>query len=125
MRGASPSKETETMTDIPSPTPIVCRPQALSNEERSRSQSLRTELAGATQETKELPTGYAFRYRPDATLFQKAAEWITLERRCCPFLTFELGWQQGDDSAPWLAVTGPQGTKEFLAAEMPELPSAK
>lgn len=104
------------------PLPIACRPNALSKEERVRSQALRTELAAATTETSELPGGYSFRYRPDAALFQKAAEWIGLERRCCPFLSFELRWSEGDNVAPLLSVIGPEGTKEFLAAEMPELP---
>ncbi len=102
--------------------PIACRPHALSKDERARSQALRSELAAATAKTRELPAGYAFAYRADASLFQKAAEWIGLERRCCPFLTFELRWSQGDDAAPELLLTGPKGTKDFLAAEMPELP---
>lgn len=103
--------------------PIACRPQALTKEQRAQSQALRTELAHATEETKELPNGYAFRYRADSALFEKAAQWVSLERRCCPFLSFELAWQEGDDAAPWLSVTGPAGTKAFMADEMPELPN--
>jgi hypothetical protein len=102
--------------------PIACRPNALSKEERIRSQALRTELASATTARKELADGYRFVYRADASLFQKAAEWISLERRCCPFLYFELRWSQGDSAAPELSLGGPDGTKDFLVAEMPELP---
>lgn len=103
------------------PLPIACRLDALSAEERVRSKALRTELVAATTETTELPGGYSFQYRADAALFQKAAEWITLERRCCPFLSFELRWSEGENVAPLLSVIGPKGTKEFLAAEMPKL----
>lgn len=120
------SKETPAMTTEARPAstmPIACRPQALSKEERAQSQTLRTELASATMETKALPNGYAFRYCADAALFEKAAQWISLERRCCPFLSFELMWQEGDDAAPQLSITGPAGTKAFMAEEMPELPS--
>lgn len=53
--------------------PIAYRPQALSKEERERARALRTELARATNETTELPNGYAFRYGSDPALFQKAA----------------------------------------------------
>lgn len=115
------------MIEASSETPIACRPQALTKEQRARSRSLRTELAAAMVETKELPDGYAFRFRvhTDAELFQKSAEWISLERRCCPFLSFELAWPQGDDAQPLLTLRGPAGTKDFLSAEMPELPSSK
>lgn len=103
--------------------PVACVPQALSREERDRARDLRRELAAATVETRSLPSGYSYRYRADADadVFRKAAEWVTLERRCCPFLTFTLRWGQGQ-AAPWLDLTGPAGTREFLRAEMPELP---
>ena len=48
----------------------------------------------------------------------EAAEWIALERKCCPFLTFRIvvaGAQPGFT----LALTGPPGVKEFLTAELP------
>lgn len=101
--------------------PVACVPHALSREERDRSRDLRRELAAATVETQSLPGGYRYRYRNDADVFRKAAEWVTLERRCCPFLTFTLRWEQGH-AAPGLDLTGPAGTREFLRAEMPELP---
>ncbi|HEY1533729.1 MAG TPA: hypothetical protein VGF76_06910 [Polyangiaceae bacterium] len=98
--------------------PIVCRPSALTPNERKRSQALRRELASATQATLELAEGYAFLFRADVSLFQKVSEWISLERRCCPFLTFDLAWAPGDDIPSRLSVTGPVGTKAFMAAEM-------
>lgn len=105
-----------------SPVPIVCRPDALSTEEKSRSQMLRTELSALIAETLETPDGYAFRYRAAPGVLEKAAAWITLERRCCPFLAFGLEWTAGEEVGPMLSIKGPHGTKAFLAAEMPELP---
>jgi hypothetical protein len=101
--------------------PIACRPDALTPAQRDRSRALREELAASTQETRAGADGYEFRLRDDPDVFRKAAEWITLERRCCPFMAFDLRWAQGE-SSPVLGVTGPEGTKEFLAGEMPELP---
>ena len=103
-------------------SPIFCRPTVLTPDERELSKALRSELASATREVIELADGYAFLYPPRAALFQKAAEWISLERRCCPFLTFELAWGSGDDTPSRLSVTGPIGAKEFMAAEIPALP---
>ena len=51
-----------------------------------------------------------------------ASEWIGLERQCCPFLSFELRWPSGE-GGPSLRLSGPTGVKEFLKAEMPELPA--
>jgi hypothetical protein len=123
-----PNPKTETTNMNPTTAasvedmPIACRMNALTKEERERSRALRTELTAAITEKRALPNGLSFTWRPDALTFEKAAEWITLERRCCPFLAFDLQWLQGDESAPWLTLTGPKGTREFLAAEMPELP---
>jgi hypothetical protein len=52
----------------------------------------------------------------DAAVFLQLAEWISLERRCCPFLEFALEWKQ-DDSVS-VRLTGQPGVKEFIAAEM-------
>jgi hypothetical protein len=117
-------REIRTMSNDAS-IPIVCRPSALTPNERKRSQALRSELASATQETLELAEGYTLLYRADAGLFQRVAEWISLERRCCPFLTFELTWACGDDTLSRLSIAGPVGTKEFMAAEVPALPNSK
>jgi hypothetical protein len=41
------------------------------------------------------------------------AEWIALERRCCPFFRFQLD-VEGETGPVWLRLTG-AGVKEFLA----------
>jgi hypothetical protein len=120
-RPAGGSTERGSMTRPLATIPIACRPGALDDQERQRSQALRAELAAAAIRADELPDGYRFTCRPDAAIFQKAAEWVGLERRCCPFLAFELSWAQGDGRAPQLSLTGPEGTKAFLAAELPAL----
>jgi hypothetical protein len=119
-RKSTTMKET---TETSNEMPIACRPAALTADERERSRILRNEIAAAASKTVELPNGYSFLLRGDPQVFRSAAEWITLERRCCPFLSFEIVWAQGDATAPRLSLTGPAGTKGFLAAEMPELPS--
>jgi hypothetical protein len=100
---------------------IACVPSALTSEQRSHSRQLRAAVAAAIQTTLERPDGFTFELRGDHP-FQAAAAWISLERRCCPFLAFELAWPAGA-SLPRLTVTGPEGTKDFLRAEMPELPA--
>jgi hypothetical protein len=38
----------------------------------------------------ELPTGYAFKLDGKAISLAEVAEWISMERLCCPFLTLQL-----------------------------------
>ncbi|HET6331649.1 MAG TPA: hypothetical protein VFG30_00455 [Polyangiales bacterium] len=104
--------------------PIICIPSALTHKQRARARELRARLAGATSNVREESDGYAYAYAyaADPELLRMLGEWIGLERLCCPFLTFEVRWPSGDD-APTLRLSGPEGVKDFLRAEMPELAS--
>jgi hypothetical protein len=58
--------------------------------------------------------GYAFRFAPDA--FADVARFVANERKCCPFLDFEIA---AESAGPvWLRLTGPAGTRAFLEAEL-------
>ena len=97
--------------------PLACNLAALSAPERERHAALLAELGTMTREMRETKDGYALRLHADAPGFQRVAEWITLERRCCPFLRFDLRWNAGEEE-PWLELGGRAGVKELLAAEM-------
>lgn len=107
--------------DEPANIPIRCMPRALTAEQRKRSEELRGRLTKTISAVEELPSGYSVRLTNDPEVLASAAEWIGLERLCCPFLTFDLRWTAGDSGPPRLALTGPEGTKGFLSAELPEL----
>jgi hypothetical protein len=96
--------------------PLFCRANALDKTQRKRQQELLELMRRSAQAKDELSDGYAFRLAADPLLFQQAAEWVTLERRCCPFVQFSLEWKQ-DDSV-WVRFTGGPGVKQFLAAEI-------
>ena len=93
---------------------LVCKLDALTPAERARSAALRRELQAAMVERAELGDGWAFRLRGGASL-PGVAEWIALERRCCPFFRFALE-VDGESGPVWLRLTG-DGVKEFLAAQ--------
>lgn len=96
---------------------IVCRPESLTAEERERKELLMRRLADAVDERMELRSGYRFRYRTDRSTWGDVAEFVELERRCCPFFTFEAGIEAGGGPV-WLSLTGGVGVKEFLEAQM-------
>jgi hypothetical protein len=58
--------------------------------------------------------GFRWRFAPEADLLTKVAAVIETERRCCRFLRFALVVEPGDGPV-WLALTGPEGTEEFLS----------
>jgi len=68
-------------------------------------------------EIKELPNGYGVRFPNNSSLFTALAEWATLEQLCCPFLTLTIESQR-DQGPVWLRVTGENGVKDFLRAEL-------
>ena len=90
---------------------------ALTADERNRRAQLFSKIAEQAQETQELADGYAIRFEPDTTTWMRVAEFITFERRCCPFLAFSLN-AEGENGAMWLRITGRQGVKPFLAAAL-------
>ncbi len=93
---------------------FACNAKALSQPERARYQDLTQRLFAAVQENRELSDGYGFRLPPGELI--AVAEWVGLERRCCPFFTFTL--EQTRDGGPlWLRVTGPAGVKAFIREE--------
>ena len=93
--------------------PLACGLTAMTPAQRQHYGEIKTRLRSAVQEVKELPNGYAFRYAADPALLMAAAEFITLESRCCPFFHFVL--EIPPHGGPlWLRITGPQDAKPFL-----------
>lgn len=95
--------------------PIACNLGALSPEERTRRSGLAARLSDRVRERKELDQGYALRLDSDPESCEETLSLVLLERRCCPFLHFELELDPGAGPI-WLRITGEPGVKEFLAA---------
>jgi hypothetical protein len=66
-------------------------------------------------EHRELPDGHEFHFRPGS--LEDLARFIANERKCCPFVNFELTVAAGSDHVV-LRMTGPAGTREVLRAEL-------
>lgn len=94
--------------------PIVCNLTAIGPADRRRYAALRNAIRDAVLNRSELPSGYAFQLDENAIGLSQVAEWIAMERRCCPFLTLQLT-ASGQDPGWVLAITGPRGSKEILA----------
>jgi len=95
--------------------PFACNLNALTPSERNAHLDVSRRLLGAVQETRELPNGYAFRLPPDALV--TAAQWVSRERKCCPFFTFEIEVARSGGPV-WLRLTGRDGIKPFIRSEL-------
>lgn len=111
------SNKAKMKTDSKDDSVFACRLDALDAAERARHKALSVQLHDKVEEVKELADGYGFRYLADAGTILSVAEWVTLERRCCPFFNFalEIG---GENESAWLRITGREGVKEFLRSEL-------
>src|SRR5271168_1257770 len=94
--------------------PIACNLDAISASDRPRYDELRKMLAASAIGKRELSDGIAVRISTERMALAQLAEWISFERKCCPFLHF--GIDVAPESGPvWVSLTGRPGVKEFLA----------
>jgi len=82
-----------------------------------RRAGLFTDLARRRQEARWLAEGVILQYSPEQGTLALLGEFIHLERQCCPFLRFQLTVEPGGGPT-WLEMTGPPGTRDFLAHEI-------
>ncbi len=93
--------------------PIACK---LSERELVlRRQEVDESVFQNAEQVEELADGYAFKYAYDTATVAKLADFIAVERRCCPFFTFELIFDPGEGPL-WLRLRGGEGVKEFIRA---------
>jgi len=98
-------------------SPLACNMAALSDEQRKRILVLVQQIRTSGQELRELPDGYALRLPTESATVRDVAEYITLERMCCPFFHFEMEVEQ-EGGPMWLRLTGREGVKEFTKLEL-------
>jgi hypothetical protein len=99
------------------PAPLACNTKAFSAGERPRYLELLGKIKAAVKDRRELRDGFAFRLNDTAVVLQELAEWVTMERRCCPFLSFRIE-TSGTERDFWLTLRGPAGVKPFLREEL-------
>ena len=95
---------------------FACNLKAIGVAERPRHNDLSRRLRSAVRDRSELSDGYALKLDGKTISLPEVAEWIAMERLCCPFLTLELS--ASGNQADWLLkLIGPEGVKPLLRAE--------
>ena len=96
------------------PVPIACN---LAGEKQGERLQEATHILSAVHEVTELEDGYRFVFPNTDDAILKIAGFITEERRCCPFFTFDLHCE-GLTPSIYLSLRGPSGTKQFIESQM-------
>lgn len=96
---------------------FVCSMTAIPAEQRKAHLGTIERLFRAVQCIEELPNGYTFRLPNQSDVLLEAAQFIALERLCCPFFSFHLD-VEGQRGALWVSLTGQEGVKPFIMAEI-------
>ena len=93
--------------------PIICSltPEAL----EARQQGLLSALRDRSAKRELLADGLRLRFEPSTETLSSIVRAVDAERHCCRFLRFTITVEP-DEGAVFLDLTGPPGTREFVAA---------
>jgi hypothetical protein len=97
--------------------PLACDMSAIEPRQREQHIAIAGQLFRAVTEIRDLPDGYAFRLADEPDTLIKAAEFISLEKLCCPFLGFVIE-VESEGGPVWLRLTGREGVKAFIREEV-------
>ena len=114
--GKTMTSEISQESNKDSEAPFACSLTALSAAEREHHKELSKVMHAAVKEIRELPNGYGFSFSGERRSIHFLSEWISLERLCCPFFSFQLE-VRSEGQPIWLRITGRDGVKEFMQSE--------
>jgi hypothetical protein len=98
-------------------TDLVCNIGALAPDERQKHSERWQNLLGSLASAETLPAGWRLTFPLTVQRLSLLVDVIRNERLCCPFLEFAVGLAGSHDRLT-LEMTGPEGTRELLAAEL-------
>ena len=109
------------MNPEPQDSAIYCNMDVFTPSEHVSHIQTTTQLFQTVQGVHETQNGYEFIFpNHGSESISTFAEFISNERRCCPFLEFTLKVPSKDEPIS-LLLTGPEGTQEFLREEFSEI----
>ena len=96
---------------------LACDKTAIAAEQRPAHLATSRELFARIEEVRELEGGYEFRLADGPDLLTKIAEFVSLEKLCCPFLRFAIEVEP-EGGPVWLRLSGREGVKAFIREEI-------
>lgn len=93
--------------------PVACL--LTGSELQARRKDYLEKLAASLIDFTESRSGYIYRFPLDSSILKNLIEIIDLERKCCPFLSFTLKVEAGEDFVS-LELAGPADSKEIISS---------
>ncbi|WP_245600047.1 hypothetical protein [Paenibacillus harenae] len=97
--------------------PVACCHSVFTTEQRVEYKSIWGELETRRLGITELENGYQYDFPGDAETLRLINEWVSMERKCCPFLTFSVIASNTDEPV-LLQLTGNKEAKAFLRTDI-------
>jgi|SRR5687767_1228829 hypothetical protein len=98
-------------------SPFACDMTAIPPQQRGAHLATIERLFRSVESVREVANGYSFQLPNESDVLLTAAQFIALERLCCPFFDFGLEIEREGGSV-WLSLTGREGVKPFIMAEI-------
>jgi hypothetical protein len=97
--------------------PVACSHTVFTKKQREEYAKIWGELETRRFGITELENGFQYEFSGDPETLRLINEWVNLERKCCPFLTFSV--IASNEAGPvLLQLTGNQEAKAFLQADI-------
>jgi hypothetical protein len=97
---------------------LACDLAALPPGSRKRLKELSEELFRSVDELREMPEGFDLGFSEGSTLtIEKIAEFIALDRLCCPFIRHGL-IHEPYERGVWLHLSGAAGVKDIIKSDL-------
>lgn len=99
--------------------PVACCHTVFTKEQRVEYRSIWEELEKRRISIAELEKGYQYQFQGDSETLRLVNEWVRMERKCCPFLTFTV-IASSEEKPVLLVLTGNEEAKAFLSNDFQE-----
>lgn len=99
---------------------FYCDRSGLTAEQRERKKEVGKILRSALIGIREIDQGFEFEYPADLETYRAAADFVPLERACCPFFEFGIRLEPAGGRLR-VSLTGPEGVKGFIREEFSAL----
>jgi hypothetical protein len=97
--------------------PVACCHMVFTKEQRVEYKGIWGELEVRRVAITEIEKGYQYQFPGDSDTLRLVNEWVSMERKCCPFLTFTV-IASNEDEPVLLQLTGNEEAKAFLRSDI-------
>jgi len=102
---------------MPPQPPVACNHTVFTKEQRDAYRDIWRKLETCLLAAGPIEAGCRYDFPGDADTLRLVHEWVSLERRCCPFITFTV--VAGHEQQPvQLLLTGDETAWNFLQHEL-------